>query len=139
MLKLPRDGRLPLSRAFLVGCALSVVAAVARADDVRPNDEWKQARTEMTATLSRMALASHRVQDLLRAARKDGANRDVTCLDEALSRAHAARRNAVDETASALAAYEVGDVSRARASRGRIAELEAAQRLAVQNGLACKF
>jgi hypothetical protein len=144
MLMRPCQGRLPISRAVVFGCALiiaaPVIGSVARADDTQPAvlaAEVGRARAEMDGTLARMTTASRRVRLMLLEARRLGTRPQVTCLDEALSRADTARRSARIQMNQALAAYARGDVVAARDSRAKVAELDGTQRLAVRDGGAC--
>jgi len=99
--------------------------------------EVTAARTEMGSVLARMASTSRGARDMLRDARRRGTRSQVTCLDEALSRADVAHRGAREQVGSALVAYARGDLAFARASRARVNDLDEAQRLAAREGAAC--
>jgi hypothetical protein len=121
---------LPFAAAF----TLVFVTLAAHAD---PPNEMTTARDEIDATLAQMKVVSRRVRDELRDARKHGSSTQVTCLDEALSRADVALRSARTAGDDALAAYARGDLDDARAARHRVAELREHQRIAARDGAAC--
>jgi hypothetical protein len=142
MLRRPLPGRLPVSRAAVLGLGLflvvPVVVSIAHAHERDPSvDEATRARTEINGTLERMASASQRVRDLLRVARKRGTKAQVACVDEALSRSDVARRAARMEGLEAIGAYARSELETARAARARVAELDAVQRIAERDGGKC--
>ena len=124
---------LPFACALATACALLIAPAHA---DPAPN-EMVTARDEIDATLAQMKSVSRKVRESLRDARKRGTQAQITCLDEALSRADVALRSARTSGDDALAAYARADLEDARAARRRVAELKEHQRIAARDGSAC--
>ncbi len=122
---------------FLSVATLVVLGALGSAHAEPQPSELSAARAEIDATLAQMKSVSRRVRDSLRDARKRGSAREVTCLDEALSRADVAFRSARSTADDSLAAYARGDLDDARALRRRVAELREHQRIAAKDGAAC--
>ena len=124
--------------ATLIG-ALFMLGKTARADEseVAPPAEVAQARTELDAALVQMRAVSLRVRDDLRATRKRGTKMQITCVDQALSRADVATRRARETGDETLAAYSRGDLEGARAARRRLVEIRESQRVAARDGASC--
>ncbi|MEA2748574.1 MAG: hypothetical protein QOI41_2717, partial [Myxococcales bacterium] len=102
-----------------------------------PVSEIREARTQIEATLSQMRTRSLHVRDELRLTRKRGTKAQVVCVDEGLSRSDVALRRARELGDEILAAYTRGDGDSARAARGRLEELDEAQRLAGADAYRC--
>ena len=142
-----------MRRVLVATClvALCALGRTARADerreavspdaaaelDAAPPLEVKEAREQIEVTLVGMRALSLRVRDDLRLARRRGTKVQIACVDQALSRADVATRRARETGAEILAAYQRGDVERARAARRRILELKAFQARAGRDGAAC--
>ena len=141
-----------MRRVLVATClaALCVLGRTAHADELRPaaSDgaseteaapplEVKQARDQIAVTLVQMRALSLRVRDDLRLARRRGTKVQIACVDQALSRADVATRRAQETGDEILAAYQRGDLERARAARRRIGEIRELQRLAAKDGAAC--
>jgi hypothetical protein len=99
--------------------------------------EGDEARRHIETTLAHMRATSLRVRDDLRATRRRGTKRQLTCVDEALSRADVALRRARELGDEILAAYGRDDVDAARGARRRLAELHEAQRQAAMTAASC--
>lgn len=130
--------------AFAIAGALLIVPVVARADDAAASPahsaafgEVAEARAQIETTLAEMRVASLRVRDQLRLTRKRGTKPQVTCVDEALSRADVALRHARGLGDEILTAYGRGDGDAARAARGRLGELRELQRFASLQATKC--
>jgi hypothetical protein len=120
-----------------------VLVSVAHADDPPRVSaeitaaEVRAARGELSVILARMTSTSRHARALLRDARKRGTEREVSCLDEALSRSDVAYRSAREHAVEALASYARNDVVSARAARARVLGLDEAQRVAARDGARC--
>jgi hypothetical protein len=120
-------------------------SGAARADESAPAvtaapvnaAEVAEARAQIGATIAQMQAVASRVRDDLRAMRKRGTKRQITCADEALSRSDVAVRRARETGADMLAAYAQNDGETARALRVRLGEIREGQRLAAAEGAAC--
>jgi hypothetical protein len=135
--------------AALLG-ASCVVGGTARADEMRPGStdvpaaseaappaEVAQAKSEIEATLAQMRTVSLRVRDDLRATRRRGTKAQITCVDQALSRADVATRRVRETGDEMLAAYGRGEIDLARAARRRVVEIRESQRVAARDGASC--
>jgi hypothetical protein len=120
-----------------VASILVVTPTAARADEGSSPSEIAAARAQIDAALVQMRATSARVRDQLRTTRKRGTSRQITCVDEALSRSDVALRRARDVGGDVLAAYARDDVDTARATLRRLAELKEAQRLAAAGASSC--
>jgi hypothetical protein len=133
--------------AFAIASALLFVPVVARADEGAASpvhaaalcevSEAREARTQIETTLAEMRVTALRVRDQLRLTRKRGTTQQVTCVDEALSRADVALRHARGLGDEILTAYGRGDGETARAARRRLAELRGLQRFASLQATKC--
>lgn len=131
--------------ALAMAIALVAVPVFARADDAAATPparaavsaEVSEARAQIETTLAEMRVTSVRVRDQLRLTRKRGTKQQVTCVDEALSRADVALRHARGLGDEILAAYGRGDGVAARAARGRLAELRELPRFASRQATKC--
>lgn len=131
-----------MSRLVSIGlsCALVISSGVARAEtasEASGSREAREARQSIDAAITQMRATSLRVRDQLRITRRKGTTRQITCVDQALSRSDAAVRRARELGDDALAAYGRDDVAGARAQMHRLAELRVAQRLAAGDASAC--
>lgn len=120
-----------------IASVLVVTPSAARADEGSSETERASARAQIDAALVQMRATSGRVRDQLRTTRKRGNSRQITCVDEALSRSDVALRHARDVGSDVLAAYARDDVETARAALRRLAELKEAQRLAAVSASSC--
>lgn len=102
-----------------------------------PLEEVAEARRQIEATLAQMRAVSRRVRAELRVTRRRGTTRQITCVDEALSRSNAALRRGRDLGVAIRAAYGREDLEAARGGRRRLVELSAYQRQAATSGAAC--
>jgi hypothetical protein len=89
------------------------------------------------ATLVDMRVVSLRVRDDLRITRRRGTQAQITCVDQALSRADVALRRGRETGEDVLASYRRGELERARAARSRLHEIRDLQRHAAREGAAC--
>jgi hypothetical protein len=123
-----------LGALLVFACARS-----ARADDGEavPPAEVAQARHEVDATLTQMRAVSLRVRDDLRVTRRRGTKVQITCVDQALSRADVATRRARETGDEIFTAYGHGDLEVARAARRRLVEIRESQRIAARDGASC--
>lgn len=122
--------------ALAIAGALAFHPALARADEVSAA-EVTGARWQIDATVAQMRATSLRVREQLRLTRKRGTRRQVTCVDEALSRSDVGVRRARETGDDILAAYQRGDVESARTLRTRLTEIREAQRLAAAESGQC--
>jgi hypothetical protein len=136
-----RSGLVVAASGVLLVCSFS---RVSRAEDgadaarqVAPTGEAREARRELLGSIAEMRGASVRVRDQLRVTRRRGTKAQVTCVDEALSRADVALRHARDLSDEILGAYARGEGEAARAARGRLAELRTLQRFASVQATKC--
>jgi hypothetical protein len=139
-----RSGLVVAASALLLVCSFS---RVSRADDgagpamqiVATGEarEAREARRELEGALAEMRGVSVRVRDQLRLTRKRGTKAQITCVDEALSRADVALRHARGLGDEILGAYARGEEEAARAARGRLAELRTLQRFASVEATKC--
>jgi hypothetical protein len=120
-----------------VASILVATPTAARADEGSTQAEFAAARAQIDAALVQMRATSGRVRDQLRTTRKRGTSRQITCVDEALSRSDVALRRARELGGDVLAAYARDDVETARATLRRLAELKEAQRLAAASASSC--
>jgi hypothetical protein len=124
-----------LALALASVLALALVSTPGRADEGA--GEIAPARSQVDASVAQMRATSLRVREQLRTTRKRGTRLQITCVDEALSRADVALRRAREVGEEALAAYARNDVDAAHASLRRLAELTESQRLAAATATAC--
>jgi hypothetical protein len=133
-------------RRIFLAFTLSAVACIfqpssARADDNAKQaplaEEVKAARAEIDSVLGEMRATSRRVRDQLRATRLRGTREQITCVDEALSRADVSVRTAKDNADLALRAYAENDVDTARDALRKMKEWRQAQRIAAKDGASC--
>jgi hypothetical protein len=117
------------------GALVILFSFSARADD--PPPEADRARTEIESTLAGMRGRAQWVRGLLRDARRRGTQKQVVCLDEALSRADVALRRAKEHADASLAAYADANVEVARDERRHVVEHHQAQVVAARDALAC--
>lgn len=95
------------------------------------------AADDYDVTLTRMTKTSKSVRELLRKARKNGTEQQVRCVDESLSRVDVATREARAKVGELRAAQARGDAASARDAQRRIAELDAAVRIASRDANKC--
>lgn len=131
-------------KALAFAGALSLLPGVGRADEAEASSvragssgELGEAQTQIDTTLAEMRVASLRVRDQLRLTRKRGTKQQVTCVDEALSRADVALRHARALADEILEAFARGDGDAARSARGQLGELRAVQRFASVQATKC--
>lgn len=115
----------------------SPACADENAKQAPPAEEVKAARAEIDSVLGEMRATSRRVRDQLRATRLRGTREQITCVDEALSRADVAVRTAKEAGDAALRSYAANDVASARDSLRKMKEWRQAQRIAARDGSSC--
>ena len=113
------------SKGWLLGAAIVFACSSAFAAD------------DYDVTLTRMAKTSKSVRELLRKTRKSGTEQQVRCVDESLSRVDVAAREARTKVGELRAAQARGDEPVVRDTQRRIAELDAAVRLASRDANKC--
>ena len=120
----------------LASTALSA-STPARAEEGSGSSEVVAAHSQVEATLVQMRATSLRVREQLRTARRRGTPPQISCVDEALSRADVALRRARELGDEAVAAYGRGAVDEARAVLRRLAEMKEVQRVAAATATSC--
>ena len=130
----------PASTAAPVASAPVVTAQASSTPNV-PNDavaaEARAAKAIAAQAIATLEATSAQVRTLLRRARARGSRDEIACVDEGLSRADVAMRNAREDAATAQNAYAQGNVVDARKANDRVTRARDAARIAASAASAC--
>ena len=130
----------PASTPAPAASAQSVSAQTSGAPNV-PNDavaaEARAAKNLAAQAIATLETTSAQVRALLRRARARGIRDEIACVDEGLSRADVAMRNAREDATAAQNAYAQGNVADARRANDRVTRARDNARIAASAASAC--